>query len=151
MSYIPEDAQWYVADIIEEMRIEADPRNVVHINTVLVRANSPDEAYQRALELGQEAEYCYENTDGRMVSVIFRGLGQLSVVHDELEHGAELLYREKIDFPEEEIRSLVAPKEQLGVFAPRRPPSGPNYMPNSVMKDLERMGFDSTQNQDCDS
>ena len=55
MSYIPPDARWYLADIVEEFRIESEPENIVHTNTILVRADSPEEAYQSALALGKKA------------------------------------------------------------------------------------------------
>jgi hypothetical protein len=48
MAYIPDDAKWYIAEIIMECQIEDDPRNVVHINIVLVRADSPEEAFEKA-------------------------------------------------------------------------------------------------------
>ena len=61
-----------------------------------------------------------------------------------LEHGAELLFRERVGLSEEQIRALVTPKAQLGVFAPRTPSDGPNYMPKSVMDDLRKAGFDES-------
>jgi len=32
MAYIPTDAQWYVAEIVEQITVEGDSRNVVHKN-----------------------------------------------------------------------------------------------------------------------
>ena len=76
--------------------------------------------------------------------MVFRGLGELVVIHDELEHGAELAYQERVGLTEEQIRALVIPKVQLGVFAPRKPSAGPNYMPKSVMDELRKEGFDES-------
>ena len=84
MGYIPEEAKWYLADVIVEMRIEGEPRSLIHINTLLVRADSPEEAHQKAWALGQQEEHSYENTDGRRVTGVFRGLGEMNVIHDEL-------------------------------------------------------------------
>ncbi len=61
MAYIPKDAQWYLADIVIEHRITNEPQNVLHINTTLIQASSPEEAYAHAQTLGQEMEeqgYC---------------------------------------------------------------------------------------------
>src|SRR5437667_1294982 len=58
-AFIPAGAEWYVADLVEEIRVEGDPRSVVHINTVLVNARSPDEAFSRAWQLGQRSEQEY--------------------------------------------------------------------------------------------
>ncbi len=74
MACIPSDAKWYLAEIVEEIRIESEPQNTVHTNTVLVRADSPEEAYQSALALGKEGEITYTNPDGKTVNVYFRGL-----------------------------------------------------------------------------
>ena len=56
MGDIPENAKWYLADIVQEITVEDDPHNVVHTNLVLIRADSPEEAYQKAMELGLAGE-----------------------------------------------------------------------------------------------
>ena len=144
MVYIPDDARWYLADIVLEIKIEDDARNVIHINTVLVRANSPERAYIRAIKLGREAEHKYENTDGKDVQVIFHGLRDLNVIHDKLRHGTELIYEERSELSTEQVAKLVSPKEELGVFEERRKPTKdePNYMPNSVMDWLHEAGYE---------
>lgn len=138
MAYIPEDAKWYLAWIVEEMTIERDPRNVVHINQFLIRADSPEEAYIKANEIGKESEMSYENTEGRRVVCSFRGLQDLQVVHDELAHGAELSYQEKIGLSAKKIKREVKAKEELGVFLPTERPDRPNYIPNTTWKELKR-------------
>lgn len=142
MGFIPEDARWYLAEIILELVIEGEPRNLVQFNTHLVEADSPDQAYEKTLALGSRAEHEYPNTDGKLVRVVFRGLRELNVIHDALEDGAELAYSETAGVPEEQLCGWITPKEQLAVFAPIEPrTSGPNYMPESVMKMLEAEGF----------
>jgi hypothetical protein len=138
MAYIPDDAKWYIAEIVQENRIEGDTQSVVYVNWNLIRADSPEEAYDRAMELGQNLERDYENTDGKTVTVRFRGLSDLHVIHDELEHGAELIY-EKFDAVEDdEMAKYVLDKSQLSVFQPYEPPSpdSPNLMPASVAAEL---------------
>ncbi|HEU5115068.1 MAG TPA: DUF4288 domain-containing protein, partial [Isosphaeraceae bacterium] len=131
MGDIPPDACWYLADLVMEFLVEGDARNVVHINIHLIRANSPQEAHARALTLGHESEQEFENTDGRLVRVLFRGLRDLNVIHDPLEDGAELIYEERIDVPEEQLQTFLTPRDSLGVFAPRSPRlDGPNYLPH---------------------
>jgi hypothetical protein len=51
MGFVPEGAEWYLAQVVIEFVVEGDARNVVHVNYLLVRAQSPDEAYQKALRL----------------------------------------------------------------------------------------------------
>jgi hypothetical protein len=142
MAYIPKDAKWYIADIILEIRIKNEPRNIVHTNTVLIRADSPNEAFDKAEELGAEAETSYENSEGNLVVISYRGLRSLNVIHDELEHGAELAYQEDVEVSEEKIRSWISSREELGVFAPIvSSENKPNYIAESVVKALEERGF----------
>jgi len=106
MSYIPANAKWYPADIVEQIVVEGDPRNIVHTNTVLVRADSPEDACAKANELGLRGQLSFENPEGKKVTITCRGLLDLTVIHDELEHGAELTYTEEIDMDETAIQPI---------------------------------------------
>ena len=118
MAYIPEDARWYLAELVVEFRIEGEIENLVHINIVLVEAASPDQAYEKAMSLGRDHQMNYTNTDGKSVAAIFRGLRDLNVIHGELEHGTELIYEKLTGLPESRVAGLVSGREDLGVFAP---------------------------------
>ena len=122
MGYIPPDAKWYVAEIVEEFTFEGESENAVHTNLVLVRADSPDEAYEKAIDLGKENECSYQNPEGVAVRVRFRGLRDLNVIHGDLAHGTELIYGEQKGMSERDLAKWVTPKEQLGAFAPIRNP-----------------------------
>ncbi|MGH9648306.1 MAG: DUF4288 domain-containing protein, partial [Bryobacteraceae bacterium] len=113
MSFVPEDAKWYLARLVEQITVEGDPRNVVHTNLVLVRADSPEEAYPKALDLGAQGETTYDNPQGRRVKIAFRGLHDLDVICDPLEHGAELEFRQRLDMDETAIEKWICPKEEL--------------------------------------
>ena len=121
MGYVPPDARWFIADLILEFIIEEDHRNVVHVNIHLIEARTPDQAYQKALDLGKASEQHYVNTDGKQVQLRFRGLRDLNVIHDELEDGAELIYEEIDCVSEDQIQGWIKLKHALGVFAPMRP------------------------------
>jgi hypothetical protein len=151
MAYIPKSAKWYLAEIVEQITVEGDPRNVVHTNLVLVRADSPEEAYQKAIELGAAGEQSYENPDGKGVTFRFRGLHDLSVIHDELEHGAELIYSEDPDLDEAAIRAWVNPKEELGVFLPITPSTGPDYRAREIVEKLYEQFPDLRAGRDQES
>ena len=124
MGYIPPGARWYLAEIVEEFTIEDDSDNVVHTNMVLIEADSPENAYLRANEIGSQSETTYTNTDGKRVTVAFRGLRSLNVIHDELAHGTALIYSRRDGMTREELDQWVRTKEELGVFAPIEPPGG---------------------------
>jgi hypothetical protein len=141
MGFIPKDAHWYLADIVLEHVIEGDPRNVVHVDTHLIEAGSPEQAYEKGTALGRSYQREYANTDGKQVQVISRGLRELNVIHESLEDGAELIYEESFGVPGE-LREWITPKDQLGAFTPTQAKVGcPNYMPESVMRMLETEGF----------
>jgi hypothetical protein len=138
MAYIPKDAKWYLAWLVQEITVEDDPRNIVHTNLMLVRADSADEAYQRALELGKQSAMSYENPDGKSVVCAFRGIRDMNVIHDELEHGAELDYEEKVGVSNDEIEQMLTPRERLTIFRPDDNSAKPNNVAKEIAEELER-------------
>jgi hypothetical protein len=145
MAYIPQDAKWYLADVVMQIRIDGEPRSVVHVNTLLVRADSPEQAYDEAIALGRAAELTYENSDGRAVHITFRGLADLNVIHDDLAHGAELAYREHVGLSEEEIQGRLRQRADLGIFSDSQPSPGPNYMPGDILDELRQAGYEGPE------
>jgi Domain of unknown function (DUF4288) len=146
---IPKDARWYYADIVLEFRIEDDPRNVVHVNTVLVEADSEEHAYHKANEIGQREEDEYTNRKGKRVLVIFRGLKSLDVIHDELADGAELFYDERVDLAEDDVSRLIKPKHELNVFAPRSESANkPDYLDKTISDLLAETGWSGNEPAD---
>lgn len=139
MAFIPKDAKWYLTGIVEQITVEDDPRHVVHVNTILIRADSPEEAYQEAMRLGANANLSYPNPEGKTVTMNFLGLHDLNVIHDELEHGAELSYREFKTTDEATIREWVSAKEDLGVFARMRPMQGPDYTSGEIVGEARKL------------
>jgi Domain of unknown function (DUF4288) len=105
MPYIPQNAEWYVAEIVEEITVEGDPRNVVHKNLILICAHSTEEAYGRTIEFGKKSESTYQNPAGKNVAIKFHGIHKLSVVSDDLQHGAELRNTEEIAVPEDKTKN----------------------------------------------
>ena len=108
MAYIPGDAKWYLAEIVQEFQITGEGNSLVHVNLTLIRADSPEEAYERSLERGKQSEMSYPNTKGEIFTVRFRGLRNLYVIHEELEHGSEILYELKEDVTEPESQAMVS-------------------------------------------
>jgi hypothetical protein len=139
MAYIPIDAEWYIAELISEIRVEDDPANVLHRNFVLVKAASPENAYERAIELGNLSEISYENPVGKVVRISFRGLGDLNVIHDKLEHGAEIMYSEDTCISEEQIVHMIRPKADLAVFRATEQPVHADYSSAEVVRQVERI------------
>ena len=141
MGYVPNDAKWWIAEIVEEITVEGDARNVVHVNYNLIRADSPPEAYAKSLELGKGSETEYDNSEGKRVQIRFRGLRNLTVMYDELEHGAELMYEERVGVSPDELQKCGRAKEELDVFIPWRGPDftkAPDYGAKEIIDEVER-------------
>jgi hypothetical protein len=139
MAYVPHDAHWFLANLVEEIRVEGTKRSVVHVNYVLIEASSPEDAYNRAIEMGKRANQSYLNPRGKKVTVRFRGLNNLDVIYDPLEHGCEIMFREKLGQSESAIRKLLATKPKLEVFRPiRNRPGRPDYASKSIMDEANR-------------
>jgi hypothetical protein len=149
-----EKLEWFLATLVMEISVDLDPRNVVHWDVYLLSASSADEAFEKAMGLGRTAEIKYNNPEGRQVIIRFRGIAQLEpLVDGEPTDGAELTFEEKIQVPEEEIRTAIRTKEELETF---RKPSFrkrdiPDYSSGEVVKqvteNLSREPYDRRERQ----
>ena len=146
MAYIPKDTEWYLADIVLEINVEDETENVLHINTTLINAHSPEEAYEKAIALGQESEdEPYENPNEKMVTTTFKGLNNLDVIHDKLEHGAELFYCEHGNIPKDKIKNYITSKENLAVFADITPSKIIDYSSGEITEAYEKILSDTNE------
>lgn len=143
--------KWYIAEVVQECCVENDSRNVVHVNVVLICAVSPEDAFEKAEQLGRESEDTYLNPNNEVVTYTYRGLRNLYVVDDdELEHGTELAFEEKIDVPEEELQEMIRPKSELTLFRQNHTQGSnrPNYACKEIMDEVEKMTGNDASSQD---
>ena len=135
MAYVPKDAEWFLAQLVEEFQVQGRKRNAVHINYVLIRANTPSEAYQKALKLGRQANQTWKNPDGKRVRHRFVGLRDLDVIYEPLEHGCEIMFVERLGMSGAGLRKLIRRKEELEIFLPIRPRRGrPDYSSKEILE-----------------
>jgi hypothetical protein len=139
VGYVPNDAEWYLADLVQELVVEGDPRNVIWRNLTLIHASSPDDAYEKALGLGRAGDSEYLNPAGKLVTTRFRGISFMDVVHDPLEHGAELLFRSETQVSEEQVAKLLRSKEELELFRPNERLAGPDVASRDVVREAESL------------
>jgi hypothetical protein len=137
MGFIPEGAKWYLAELVVAISVGRRKKVTVHVNTVLVGADSPTEAHEKARALGRQEELRYQNAKGEKVRFRFLGLRDLNVIHDELEHGCELVFSESRGKTMSQAKALVPRRSQLGVFAARVPSRAPHYMSGDIRRELE--------------
>ncbi len=139
MAYVPKDAEWFLAELVEEIRVAGHRRNVVHINYVLIHADSPKRAYQKAMARGRAGSSDYMNPAGELVRIRFLGLRNLNVIHDPLEDGCEIMFVEKLGVTKRGLLKLVCEKSQLEVFRPIRSRRGrPDYSSKKIMDEVTR-------------
>lgn len=127
MAPVPANGPWYVADLVLAVDVSGDERTVTQIHTLLIRAATAEGAYREAMHLGHEREDDYDNPAGNTVSVKFLGVKDLSLVVDELDHGAELYFTEHLGLTEDQQKGLVRAKASLGAFSPVRSSDRPDY------------------------
>jgi hypothetical protein len=134
MAYVPKDAEWFLAQLVEEFRVQGHNRSAVHINYVLIRARTPVEAYQKAVGLGRQANQTWRNPEGTQVRHRFLGLRDLDVIHDPLEHGCEIMFVERLGVTNEGLRKLVRKRSELEAFLPIRSRRGrPDYSSKDIL------------------
>jgi|ERR1035438_5285012 len=122
-----------------KITVADDSRNVVHQNLVLIRADSAEEAYEKAIQSGKKEEISYDNPAGKAVHFHFEGVSDLIDIIDELEDGVELDFHYTVAMPDEKIRSLVPPRDRLRAFLPPRRAEGPDYTSAEIMAEVARM------------
>jgi len=84
---------WYLAVLVVESSVGEDEARepLVDLQCRLVRAVNAEDAYLKALALGDSEEHSYENADGETVRWKFAGLHDLRKLDDQdLVHGAEV-------------------------------------------------------------
>jgi hypothetical protein len=114
---------WYVASYLQRFEFEDEDTSDLERrcraweNTILVQASTPEEAYKKTVaqaKLGQETGWTRGTSKGRL---IFEGLTSLLPIYDELEDGAEILWK---DFPNSKVKTIksrVKAKADLGAFS----------------------------------
>jgi hypothetical protein len=124
---------WYVAELINEITVSKETKNVVHRDLILIQASSPQAAYIKATRLGTEGAISYDNPKGQHVNIQFRGISKLDFMYEEPGDGSEVTFHEEIDVSEEEIQRWIPPKEELIVFLPPQPSTGPDYTSKDIL------------------
>lgn len=123
------NGNWYVAEIIEKREAvnrkkDNDMRRVVTWgNFHLIKAESPKQAYEKAVKIGKEGELKFINSDKVEMEYTFVGIADLIPIYDEnIEDGCEIMWTdygfisnkrtEKFARTEKEILKSIVPKEK---------------------------------------
>ncbi len=83
MADAPQDARWYIAELIEELILGGNVRNVIHRKTRVIFADSEEDAYDKALSLSTEHEVTYLNQKHDAGQTRYWGLKELDLLASE--------------------------------------------------------------------
>ena len=110
--------QWYFAEIIIRFEpVERDEANDLRRGTTwgnfhLIKAASPEEAYTKAEKIGREHNYTYPS-HGREIASVFAGVGNLLPIYEDIEDGAEIMWRDYGYVSNKTTKKLVSDKAEL--------------------------------------
>jgi hypothetical protein len=121
VAYIPPGTEWFLAELVEEIRVSGEDGQEIHAILVLIQASEPETAYSKALDWGRAHELDFTNTEGRPVTIRYLGISSLNVVYEPLVDGAELIDSIYGEATPELLGRLLVQKCQLNVFRPITP------------------------------
>ena len=121
---------WYVAMVL--MRFEWDDEDKSNLNRrclswenqILLKADSPEEAYEKAMAKGREHEEAGEmwesGNEARKGRWRFEGLTSLLAVYEEPDDGSEISWTEHENKSVRKVQSWVTSKDDLEVFEEKK-------------------------------
>ena len=116
---------WYIVEIIEKYEpvVRNEENDLRRVTTWgshhLIKADSVEQAYDKAVTLGKESNYKFINSDNIEMESIFVGIGDLIPIYEDLEDGAELMWTDygfisnrrtmRMSYTKEELLKNVKP------------------------------------------
>ena len=86
-------------------------------NQILIKADSPSEAYKKAIRQGKlESSEMWTADEKRKDKFHFEGLTGLVAIYEELEDGSEITWTEYENRTVKKVKNWVLPKDKLEVF-----------------------------------
>ena len=114
---------WWIASYIERAvwddarRPSASSRCTAWENTIIFKAKDRDSAYSKAVRLGSSNKSTFSDAAGKKTGRwAFEGLTSLLPIYDELEDGAEVLWRDHSGRTLKRVRAMVKKKSELEAF-----------------------------------
>ena len=112
---------WYVASYLirfvelnEEGNDDHEKRFMAWENTIIVRATSLEDAYDKVLDkVKYQTEPYKGGPEGVPVQWVFEGVTELLPIYEELEHGSEIMYREHNPTKLKNLRKAVKQKHEF--------------------------------------
>jgi hypothetical protein len=89
---------WFLVEIIERCEpVDSNQKHdlrrcIVWGNFHLIRATSPDKAYNKAEKLGKSGNYEFTNSDKLKMKWEFVGIGDIIPIYEDIEDKAEIMW-----------------------------------------------------------
>jgi hypothetical protein len=125
MTDSPEMARWYIAELTEEVTLEGDPQNVVHKKTRVIFADSPQDAYEKALTMITEHEIGYLNEHHKAIRTRFWGLRELNLSNEDMDR-AGMLPANRIGAARGRNATGLSAEQQFALLLSLKPGALPN-------------------------
>jgi hypothetical protein len=115
---IKNNKNWYLVEIIERCEpngtVDKRPlrRCIVYGNYHLIKADSTEEAYEKAEKIGREGNYHFNNVDKKDMKWEFIGIGDLLPIYEDIEDGAELMFTDYGFISAKRSDGFVKPKAE---------------------------------------
>ena len=117
--------RWYIAELTEEVTLEGDPQNLVHKKTRVIFADSPQDAYEKALSMITEHEINYINEHHRAIRTRFWGLRELNLSNEDMDR-AGMLPEDRRGVARRRNSTRLSPEQQFALLMSLKPGALPN-------------------------
>jgi uncharacterized protein DUF4288 len=117
--------RWYIAELTEEVTLEGDPQNLVHKKTRVIFADSPQDAYDKALAMISEHEVGYINQHHKAIRTRFWGLRELNLSNEDMDR-AGMLPGNRIGTARRRNSTGLSPEQQFALLLSLKPGALPN-------------------------
>ena len=115
---------WWIASYLERFEYEDEDKSnpnrrcTAWENTIIIKAKNRDAAFRKAERAGRlgDDSGAYETTEGRKGAWRYEGLTSLLPIYEELESGAEILWKEYDNVSVKRVRKMVRAKKELETF-----------------------------------
>jgi hypothetical protein len=125
MAHSPETTRWYIAELTEEVTLESDPQNIVHRKTRIIFADSPQDAYEKALAMITEHEVGYLNEHHKAIRTRFWGLRELSLSNEDMDR-AGILPENRFGVARRRNATGLSSEQQFALLMSVKPGALPN-------------------------
>ena len=94
------NGDWFIVEIIEKYEPVSSDKNqklrrvTTWGNYHLIHADTPSKAYDKAVEIGKNSNYKFINSDKIKMKSEFLGIGDMILIHENLEDGAEIMWND---------------------------------------------------------